>query len=150
MLIKESESKSASSAEAWHPDFLGNLDLPEAERAGFNVRALSGREIERIKREKRTKLASKTAGKSARATAKAEAAVGEAIVDAIIDAAVVGLFGWKLERENGTVEEVTDWRKLRDVLLAKPSLGLAPVQMFDALFVRVTGGAELGEKLESE
>jgi hypothetical protein len=52
MLIKESESKSASSAEAWHPDFLGNLDLPEAERAGFMVRALSGREIERIKRDR--------------------------------------------------------------------------------------------------
>ena len=149
MLIVEQDDK-VGAIERWHPDFLGNLDKPEAERAGFNVCTLSGREIETIKREKRARHLAKTSGKSKRVVAKAEAAVGEAIADAIIDKAVVSLFGWHVKKPGGEVEEITDWKKLRDILLAKPSLGIEAAQMFDALFTRVTSGAELGEKLESE
>ena len=146
MKIIERE-ETAALTERWTPDFLDNLDHPEAERAGFVVRKLSAREIERISREKSAKVSRR---RGTKAGARAEARLGQDVVDAIFDAAIVSLFGWSLEKEGGETVAIEGWRTLRTVLFAKASLGLAPKEMFDALFVHITSGTELGEKLELE
>lgn len=130
----------------WYaPDFRGNRDLPEEQRAMCLCTPMTGREYAKAKR------GALIAG--AKTPAAIAASVGgfeERLKREVVRKHVTELRGWFAKDDAGQRAEIKTIDKLLDLLAAKSRQAKDAEALLDELFAHIIGESTLGADTESE
>ncbi len=130
-----------------YPDIANNLELPEAERAGFLIGHCSERELRAIsdRLNAKFKVTKKTSKQAYRTAVRQTEAVTEAVIEKYAEP-----FGWKAKVDGGEPKAITTIAELRETLGAWRGHAREVREMWSEVYDAIVSGSTPDEDLLGE
>lgn len=147
MLLDIIQTVDDAAREKFYPDLANNLELPEAERAGFLIKRCSERELRAIsdRLNAKFKVTKKTSKQAYRTAVRQSEAVTEAVIEKYAEP-----FGWKAKVDGSEPKAIATIAELRETLGAWRGHAIEVRDMWSDLYEAIVKGSTPDEDLLGE